>query len=228
LTTTGPADSSTRPRARLSRERVLRGAVELADESGIESVTMRPLAKRLGVEPMALYNHVANKDEILDGMADTVMSEINEATAEIAGDWKTAMRGRILAAREVLLSHRWAPAVLASRTNTGVPTRRYYDTLIGLFLDSGFSTDLTHHALHALGSRALGFTQEPWEDSQELPDPSLIARQIADEYPNTAAMLRDLSHDPDTTLGWCDDQFEFEFALDLLLDGLERLRDAEA
>ena len=103
---------------------------------------------------------------------------------------------------------------------------RYYESLIGLFRDGGFSYDLTHHALHALGSRALGFTQEPFDDSQEIPDPALLARQMAAEYPNTAAMLEHVSHDADTTLGWCDDQFEFEFALDLLLDGLERQRDA--
>jgi AcrR family transcriptional regulator len=214
-------------RPRLNTERVLRAAVDLADESGIESVTMRSLAQRLGVEPMALYNHVANKEEMLDGMVNVVLTEINDATNGIAGDWKSAMRQRILAARDVLLRHRWTPGVLESRKDLPASFDRYYDTLIGLFRKGGFSTDLTHHALHALGSRALGFTQEPWDDSQPLPDPSFIARQMAGEYPNTAAMLIEVTHDADTTLGWCDDQVEFEFALDLLLDGLERLRDAD-
>jgi AcrR family transcriptional regulator len=228
MTTTGPVEQSAQPRARLNRERVRRAAVELADESGIQAVTMRALAQRLGVEAMALYNHVANKEELLDGMVEVVLSEISEATTAINGEWKTTMRGRILAAREVWLRHRWAPGVLESRTDLGAHLNRCYDSLIGLFRDGGFSLDLTHHALHALGTRALGFTHEPWDDSQPLPDPTLVARQMAGEYPNIAAMLEYVSHEADTTLGWCDDQFEFEFALDLILDGLERLRDAES
>ena len=227
MTTTGPADTGVQPRLPLSKERVLVAAVELADESGIESVTMRALARRLGVEAMSLYNHVANKEELLDGMVEVILSEISEATTAISGEWKTTMRGRILAAREVWLRHRWAPRMLESRTDLGAHLNRCYEAIIGLFRDGGFSYDLTHHALHALGTRALGYTHEPWDDSQPLPDPSLIARQMAGEYPNIAAMLEGVTHDADTTLGWCDDQFEFEFALDLLLDGLERLRDAE-
>jgi AcrR family transcriptional regulator len=223
---TEQAESKAEPRRPLSRERVLRGAIELADERGIEALTMRTLAQQLGVEAMSLYNHVANKGEILDGMVDTVMDEINDATSGISGDWKTAMRQRILAAREILLRHPWATGALVSRTGDSLPLMRYYESLIGLFRDGGFSYDLTHHALHALGSRALGFTQEPFDDSQPVPDPSALARQLAPEYPNTAALLEGVSHDADTTLGWCDDQFEFEFALDLLLDGLERQRDA--
>ncbi len=160
---------SAEPRVPLSRERVLRAAVELADESGIESLTMRSLGQKLGVEAMSLYNHVANKEDILDGMVDVVMSEINDAVSELdppSGDWKTAMRRRVLAAREILLRHRWAPGVLESRKNESAPMMRYYDSLIGLFQEGGFSNDLTHHALHALGSRALGFTQELYDDSQ--------------------------------------------------------------
>jgi AcrR family transcriptional regulator len=228
MSTTGTAEPNLEPRAPLTRERVLHAAVELADERGIESVTMRTLGQKLGVEAMSLYNHVANKEDILDGMAGVVLGEINDTTTQITGDWKTAMRRRILAARDVLLRHRWAPRVLETRTDPGAHLNRYYDSVIGLFRDGGFSLDLTHHALHALGTRALGYTHEPFDDSQPLPDPALIARQMAGEYPNIAAMLEGVSHDMDTTLGWCDDQFEFEFALDLLLDGLERLRDAEA
>jgi AcrR family transcriptional regulator len=220
------AEPKAEPRRPLSRDRVLRGAIELADERGIEALTMRTLARELGVEAMSLYNHVANKEEIVDGMVDVVMDEINDATSGISGDWKTAMRQRILAAREILLRHSWVPGVLVSRTTDSVPQMQYYESLIGLFRDGGFSYDLTHHALHALGSRALGFTQEPFDDSQPVPDPSALAQQIAGEYPNTAALLEGVSHDADTTLGWCDDQYEFEFALDLLLDGLERHRDA--
>jgi AcrR family transcriptional regulator len=219
---------SAEPRVRLSRERVLHAAVELTDEGGIESLTMRTLGQKLGVEAMSLYNHVANKEDILDGMVDLVMSEVNDAASEVdvpAGEWKTALRRRVLAARQVFLRHPWAPGVLESRTNTSTPMLRYNDSVIGLFLNAGFSADLTHHAMHALGSRVLGFTQELGNDSDvDLEQMKASFRQMAGEYPNIAAMLEEVTHDADTTLGWCDDQFEFEFALDLLLDGLERLR----
>jgi AcrR family transcriptional regulator len=224
------AEPTAVPRVPLSRERVLRAAVDLADESGIKSLTMRTLGQKLGVEAMSLYNHVANKEDILDGMVDAVMSEINDVVSEIdatAGEWKTAMRRRVLSAREIFLRHSWAPGVLESRTNTSTAMMRYNDSIIGLFLQAGFSPDLTHHAMHALGSRALGFTQELGDDSQvDLEQTTAFFQQMAGEYPNIAAMLKEVTHDADTTLGWCDDQFEFEFALDLLLDGLERHRDA--
>ena len=224
------AEPTAEPRVPLSRERVLRAAVALADESGIESLTMRTLGQKLGVEAMSLYNHVANKEDILDGMVDAVMSEVNDAAGEVdvpAGEWKTAMRRRVLSAREVFLRHPWAPGILESRTKASTQLMRYNDSVIGLFLTSGFSPDLTHHAMHALGSRALGFTQELSDDSQvDLEQTKAFFQQMAGEYPNIAAMLKEVTHDADTTLGWCDDQFEFEFALDLLLDGLERLRDA--
>jgi AcrR family transcriptional regulator len=181
---------------------------------------------------MSLYNHVANKEQILDGMVDVVVGEINDAVRGLdaqSGDWKTAMRQRILAARAVLLRHRWAPGVMGSRTEISVPMQRYYDSLIGLFREGGFSMDLTHHAMHALGSRALGFTQELYDDSQPMgpEEVAVLVQQMAGEYPNISAMLKEVTHDTDTALGWCDDQFEFEFALDLLLDGLEKRRDAE-
>jgi AcrR family transcriptional regulator len=222
-------DPSAKPRIPLTRERVLRGAVNLADKGGIDSVTMRGLAQELGVEAMSLYNHVANKEDILDGIVDLVVSKINDVVDEIeapSGDWKTAMRQRILSARSILLRHPWAPGVIESRTNMSPPMFRYFDSLIGLLREAGFSTDLTHHAMHALGSRALGFTQELYDDSQELGDEEMVilVKQMAGQYPHIAAMVQEISHDADTTLGWCDDQVEFEFALDLILDGLERLR----
>ena len=220
-------DSGTKPRLPLSRERVLQAAVTLADEGGIESVTMRKLGQKLGVEAMSLYNHVANKEELLDGMVDTVMSAINDAVSEIevrSGDWKTAMRRRVLSAREILLRHPWAPGLIESRTNVSATMTGYFDSLIGLLREAGFSIDLTHHAMHALGSRALGFAQELYDDSQEL-DPeemTTFLQQMAGRYPNIAWMIQEITHDDYTTLGWCDDQAEFEFALDLILDGLER------
>jgi AcrR family transcriptional regulator len=223
-------DRSAPPRTPLNRERVLGAAIALADESGIESLSMRKLGHALGVEAMSLYNHVANKEEILDGMVDVVVSEINQAVSAIdmpSRDWKTAMRQRILSAREILLRHPWAPGVIESRTNMSMPMLGYFDSLIGLLRGAGFSIDLTHHALHVLGSRVLGFTQELYEDSED-PEPEAMAifiQQMAGTYPHLTEMARQIVHDEDTTLRGCDDQVEFEFSLDLILDGLERLRD---
>jgi AcrR family transcriptional regulator len=221
------------PRIPLSRDRVLAAAVELADEGGIEAVTMRRLAQQLGVEAMSLYYHVANKDEVLDGMIDAVMTELNTAVAavETDSDWKSGVRGRILTAREVLLRHKWAPGVLESRINMSPSVMQYFDSIGSRFMAAGFSMDLTHHAMHALGSRALGFTQELFDSGDdEESDPEADAamfEQMAAQFPFLAEMARQVSHDDDSTLGWCDDQFEFEFGLDLILDGLDRkLRDS--
>jgi AcrR family transcriptional regulator len=222
-------DMNARPREPLTRERVLRAAVALADEGGVESLSMRRLAQDLGVVPMAPYKHLSNKEEMLDGMVEVVMGEINDVVDEIdirSRDWKTAMRRRVLAAREILLRHPWAPRLMESRTNMSPAVLRYFDSLIGLLREAGFSIDLTHHAMHALGSRALGFTQELYDDSEEL-DPeatAMLLQQMVGAYPHITEMVAGITHDADTTLGWCDDQVEFEFALDLLLDGLERQR----
>jgi len=224
----------TRTRLPLSRERVLRGALALADERGIEALTMRSLGQELGVEAMSLYNHVDNKEAVLDGLVELVVAEVVEAVDEIEpltdpADWKAITRRRILAAREVMLRHRWAPKVLESRTEMPAVLLRYYDGLLGLMFAGGFSADLAHHAMHAFGSRALGFTQELFEEADDVPAETvaLMAQQMSAEYPSLGEMLKVVTHDADTTLGWCDDQFEFEFGLDLLLDGLERRRDAE-
>jgi AcrR family transcriptional regulator len=224
-------EAGARAREPLSRGRVLETAVALADRHGLEPLSMRRVGQELGVVPMALYKHVANKDEMLDGMVDVVIGEINAAVSDVddrSDEWKTVMRRRVLSARQVLLRHPWAPGLLESR-NTMMPSMlRYYDSLVGLLRRAGFSIDLTHHALHALGSRALGFTQELYDDSEEMDAEATAAlmEQLAGEYPHLTQMVREISHDAETTLGWCDDQAEFEFALDLILDGLERLRTA--
>jgi AcrR family transcriptional regulator len=224
-------------RAGLSKDRVFRAAVSLADARGIAAVSMRKLAQELGVEAMSLYHHVADKDEVLDGMVDVVVSEINARVTELGappgGNWKTAVRRRILAARDVLLSHPWAPGVLESRSTMSPTVMRYYDSLMRLLREGGLSVSLVHHAMHALGSRALGFTQELYAPQNEDADPgvdvaAIIRGQLADEYPyiTEIAVIESGNHDKDSTLGWCDDQVEFEFGLDLLLDGLERLHNA--
>jgi AcrR family transcriptional regulator len=226
------AEAGSQPRLPLSRERVLRAAIKIADESGIESLTMRRLAEDLGAEAMSLYYHVANKESLLDGIADAVVAEINDVvdaldTPSAGAAWKTAVRQRILSAREVLLRHRWAPRVLETRTSTGIATLLYIDGLLGLMRDGGFSYDQIHHALHALGSRALGFAQEMFEPSAGTSDEAATAALagLAEQIPHIVGMVMEVAHDdPDSTLGWCDDQTEFEFGLDIILDGLDRTR----
>ena len=214
-------------RVTLSRDRVLRAAVALADDSGIESLSMRKLAEELGVVPMALYKHVANKDELLDGMIDVVVGEIHPP---ISGtDWKSAVRQRILSARRALLRHRWASQVIESRTNPTPTLLEYMNSMIEIFRASGFSVSLTHHLMHAIGSRMLGFSQELFDDSANAGeiDPHRL-REMARRYPYIAEIAGAASHDGESVVGsGCDDQYEFEFSLDLLLDGFERLRRRE-
>ncbi len=213
---------------------MLRAAIKVADSSGIESLTMRRLAEELGAEAMSLYYHVASKEDLLDGIADAVVAEINDVVGTIdvpsaGASWKTAVRQRILSAREVLLRHRWAPRVLETRPSTSLAVLRYYDDLLRLMRDGGFSYDLIHHALHALGSRALGFTQELFDPSGATSDEETAAvlESMTGQIPHLVAMLAEVAHDdPDSTLGWCDDQTEFEFGLDLILDGLDKMRKA--
>jgi AcrR family transcriptional regulator len=218
-------DVSEQPRAPLSRERVLRAAVALADEGGVESLSMRKLAQELGVVPMALYKHVSNKDEMLDGMIDLVVGEIDPPPGGTG--WKTAIRQRVLSAREALLRHPWASSVIESRTSPTPVVLAYMDSMIGIFRAGGFSIDLTHHAMHAMGSRLLGFTQELFDDTADS-GPEMDAgmlRELADRYPHITEMVMAITHDEASVVGQgCDDQFEFEFALDLMLDGLDRLR----
>jgi AcrR family transcriptional regulator len=198
----------------------------MADADGLESLSMRKLAQDLGVDPMSLYNHVANKDDLLGGMVDVVINEIDLTEANDA-DWKAALRSRILAARQTMLRHPWARLVLESRTDSSPTVMRYYEGVASTLRTGGISVDLTHHALHLLGSRVLGFTQELFDDSNAFDQGpevvELMAHQMAGDYPNLSAMMLQISHDEATVVGsGCDDQFEFEFALDLLLDGIER------
>ncbi len=226
------AEAGSQPRLPLSRERVLRAAIKIADENGIESLTMRRLAEELGAEAMSLYYHVANKESLLDGIADAVVAEINDVVGAIAvpsagAAWKAAVRQRILSARKVLLRHPWAPRVLETRTSAGPAVMLYLDGLLRLMRDGGFSYDLIHHALHAFGSRALGFTQEMFEPSAgtSSEQSAAVFEGIAGQVPHLVAMIMEVTHDdPDSTLGWCDDQTEFEFGLDIILDGLDKMR----
>ncbi len=226
------AQTDTEPvrREPLTRDRVLAAAVALADEAGIEAVSMRKLGSELGVEAMSLYNHVANKEDILDGMVDRIVGEIDIPSA--GPDWKQSFRSHVLAAREVMRAHPWAPGVIESRNQITPPMAAYMDSIVGLFADAGFSMDLTHHAMHTLGSRMLGFTQELFDDSGDdaktPEEAALLIQQMKQTLPNIGRMLEEISHDEDSIIGLgCDDDVEFIFSLDLILDGLERARDAE-
>lgn len=219
-------------RVRLTREAVLRRAVEVADADGLAALTMRRLADELGVEAMSLYHHVAGKDALLDGIADLVFEEVLEAAAaapdldavrEARVPWDDAVRARILGARAVMLRHPWAPLLIATRPAIGFAASRHVDALVGLMRAGGLSHDLIHHGLHALGSRLHGFTQEVGAPDPSAAEARAAARAMIDTLPSLAAMLEAVAHDdPGSTLGWCDDQSEFEFALDVILDGLAR------
>ena len=159
----------------VTKERVFRAAIVVADAGGIESLTMRKVADELDVEPMSLYYHVANKAAILDGVVETLVGDIEDALGRLdplpdTTDWRTALRRRILTARDVMLRHRWAPALFESRTDVGPAMMRYYDGVLGHLRQGKFSFDLAHHALHVLGSRVLGFTQELFESEGEGAD----------------------------------------------------------
>lgn len=219
------------PKVRLSRGRVLQAAIHLADEHGIDSLTMRKLAESLGVEAMSIYHHLANKEALLDGIVDSLIGEIEhelggfDVELDPAG-WKTTIRNRILTARRVMLRHKWAPALIETRSTMTPTLLRYFNGLLGIMVEGGFSYDLGHHAMHALGSRGLGFNQELFEpdDPNEGDEQAgSVLAEFGPQIPYLVAMLTDVSHSDgaDETLGWCDDQTEFVFGLDLILDGLD-------
>ena len=211
------------PRLPLTRERVLRTAVGLADEDGIESLSMRRLGRVLGVEAMSLYNHVANKEDLFDGLADIIVGEI-EVPSE-TGDWKSAMRRRAISAREALTRHPWAGGLIESRTNPSAARRRYPDAVIGILRRAGFSIEMAIHAFFVLDSYIYGFALQeknlPSGTPEELAGMSeAILRQLpVGEYP----YIHEAIVDHVLTRGFHYGD-EFEFGLDLILDGLERLR----
>jgi AcrR family transcriptional regulator len=217
-------ETSVEQRRPLTRQRVLEAAVDLADRDGIESVSMRRLGQELGIEAMSLYTHVRNKEDLLDGMVDVVIGQVSTPRAGI--DWKASLRRTILAARLVLLRHPWAPGIIETREAPGPAILRHYDTVMGILRGGGFSLELTHHALHMLGSRMLGFARDLFDDSSEI-DPlaaAAFAEQIGGAHPHVAEMATATTHEGG--LGGCDTNVEFAFALDAMLDSLDRLRDA--
>jgi AcrR family transcriptional regulator len=215
------------PRIPLSKERVLRAAVEFADAHGIEALSMRRLAKELGVEAMSLYNHVANKDEILSGIVEIVAGEV-EVPSDPA-NWKTSIRQSAISAHDAFIRHRWSCSLMTS-TPSVVPSRmRWMEGVLATLREAGFSPNLTHHAYHALDSHITGFTlwqvSFPFDTREELLDlaEDFLKQIPVDEYPYVIEHAQEHLAEPDP-----DEPTEFEFGLDLILDGLERLRDAEA
>jgi AcrR family transcriptional regulator len=207
----------------LSRDRVLRTAVALADESGIESLSMRKLAKEFGVVPMALYKHVANKEDMLDGMVDIFFSEID--LPPNGADWKTAMRQRAISTRAVLTRHRWALGLTDSRMKPGPVNLRHHDAVIGCLRQAGFSSEMAIHTYSALDSYVYGFALQeqtlPFDNPEEVGEAAEVMLQQfpVDEYP----YLKETIVEHITKNGW-DYADEFEFGLDLILDAIERLR----
>jgi AcrR family transcriptional regulator len=210
----------------LTRERVLRAAVALADEAGFESLTMRKLAKDLGVEAMSLYNHVANKDDLLDGIVDIVFSEIELPSVDV--DWKTAMRQRAISTRDALRRHPWANGFMEARSRPGPANLRNHEAALKCLREAGFSLADTVHAYSVQDSYIYGFALQ----EKALPDfdaPGEGAR-VADrmlpqapvvEYPYSHEMVGEHI----AKVGY-DFTVEFEFGLDLILDGLERFLDS--
>lgn len=215
------SERKARPGGGLSKERAVREAVAIADESGVGALTMRGLAERLGVEAMSLYHHVQNKDEILDAMVDSVFEEIELPSGE--GDWKIAMRRRALSAREALRRHPWAVGMLDSRPNPGPATLRHHDSVLGSLRGAGFSIADAAHAIAALDSYIYGFAMQetalPFETPEEVEEVAgaILEQMPPADYPHLTEMIAEHSLKPSYSFS-----DEFEFGLDLILDGLER------
>jgi AcrR family transcriptional regulator len=213
-------------RARLSRDRVLRGAMAVADAGGIGSLTIRSLAFELGVKPMSVYHHVANKDEILDGIVDLVFSEIDLPSPD--GEWRAEMRLRAISARAVLRAHPWAIPLLQSRTNPGPATLRHHNAVIGALRAGGFDLEMVAHAYALMDSYVFGFSLS--EAALPINGPETVT-EVADqmmhlfdpaEYPHLLEFSVGHVLKPGYDFG-----LEFEFGLDLVLDGLQRSSAAE-
>jgi AcrR family transcriptional regulator len=214
-------DTTPESRIPLTRQRALDVAVALADANGLGSLTMRNLAKELGVEAMSLYHHVANKDDILNGMIDIVFSQIDLPPART--DWRTAMRLRAHSARAALSRHPWAISLMESRAAPGPATLRHHDAVIGCLRRAGFSIEMTAHAYSVLDSYIYGFAHQQMNlpfateaESKQVAD-AILLQLPADEYPHFIELTTEHVLQPGYDFG-----SEFEFGLDLILDGLER------
>ncbi|HXN00942.1 MAG TPA: TetR/AcrR family transcriptional regulator [Candidatus Dormibacteraeota bacterium] len=221
------AKQAPKRRAPLTRERVLRAAIRVADRHGIESLSMRKLGHELGVEAMSLYNHVRNKVDMLDGMVDVVFSQIELPADGV--DWRTAMRKRAISARQALLRHPWAIGLMESRATPGPATLRHHDSVLGSLRTAGFSVDMAAHAYSVLDGYIYGFTLTeltlPFSNTEGAADVGEIAGNMLEgfrpaEYPHLTEMAIDRATKPGYNYG-----DEFEYGLDLILDGIQRVSD---
>jgi AcrR family transcriptional regulator len=208
-------------RVPLSRERVLQAAVTMADTQGIDALTMRKLAGELQVEAMSLYNHVDNKDDLLDGMIEFVAAEIEHPTE--VGDWKATIRRRAISAHDALLRHPWSSSLWASRMNVGPARMRHMDAMLRELREAGFAPGLLDVAFHTLENHIIGHALQASSfpfDAEDLP--ALSAQYLesfpAADYPDLAAHIHHHREQPASVVS------SFEFGLDAILDGLERAR----
>lgn len=209
----------------LSRSRVVRAAIALADAEGLEAVSMRRLAAELGVVPMALYKHVASKGDLVTAMIDAIVSDY--PTPAEGSEWTASIRARVLGARAALLEHPWLRTAIEGATERTPAVLGHMDALVGDLVAGGCSYDLAHHAMHALGHRIWGFSPEAFASSgaaatSPAPDPQLLA-QLARAFPHIAGVAAEQER---RHPAGCDERFEFEFTLDLLLESFARLRDS--
>jgi AcrR family transcriptional regulator len=215
-------------RAALSRSSVIAAAIALADRQGLETLSMRSLAAELGVVPMALYKHVRDKDDLVGGMIDAVV-EAYPAPGPAEG-WRSRIRARVLGARAALLAHPWVRGAIESRRTRTPAVLAHMDAVAGELIAGGLTVDLAHHAMHALGHRIWGFNPEAFDEGGaegggvNAPADEAALREAAARYPNIVAIAVDAG--TRTGTGACDDDREFAFTLDLLLDAFERLHTA--
>lgn len=207
----------------------------IADAEGLAAASMRRVATELRVEAMSLYHHVANKDALLDGLVEQLASELLAESSSAVDrvqsphDWRAEVRARSLAARQVMMRHPWAPALITSRSVIPLPVQSMFEAVLAAMIRGGLSYQVAHRGLHALSSMVLGFVQEPFSapdgdprvDDTAMDDETMAA--FAEQFPHTSAMVAaELHAEGEAMLGWCDSQTEFEFTLGLLLDGLDR------
>ena len=209
------------PAKKLTAERVIDGAVELADQIGVDALTIRKIAEEIGVKPMTIYHHVPNKEAIIDGMVDRVFAEIDLPPTDT--DWRSAMLVRCRSMRTVLADHPWAAPLMETRTSPGPATLTHHDAVLGCFRRAGFSLELTGHAFPIIDAFLFGFALQeatlPATGGEEMAEVAgaMAARMPADLYPHLTEFTREHVLEPGYDFG-----AEFEVGINLILDGLER------
>ena len=217
-------ETSPQPRIPLTRDRVLQAAIRIADEEGLDALTMRRLGQELDVQAMSLYNHVANKEDLRQGIVELVMGEIDVPSD--AADWKAALRRSAISAYEAFIRHPWACSLHNATPRISDARMLWMEGVLKTLREAGFSPNMTHHAYHALESHITGFTlwivSMPFDSREELLDMAeKFIPQIPDQYPYVIEHAKEHLEDPDPN-----EPSEFEFGLELILEGLERRLDA--